>query len=51
VNPPKYKKIEDIISELELEANIESLSTDEKQYFQELKNMPVDPQLIAVFKD
>ena len=51
VNPPRYKKLEDIISELEMEANIESLSNDEKQYFELLKSLPVDPQLEAILKD
>lgn len=50
VSPPKYKRIEDIIQELDLEKNIAKLTDDERQTLKELRSLPIHPELVATFE-
>jgi hypothetical protein len=49
VSPPIYKKLEDILTEIDLQENIESLSQEEIRYLEKLRNTPVDPDLVRIF--
>jgi hypothetical protein len=49
LSPPVYKILEDIITEIDLQENIESLSQEEIRYLEKLRNTPVDPELVRKF--